>query len=77
MRRKELLALLDRRECFVCCAEVPEGRGVYHAFLGILTHQESCAEAVKEVSRDYSHSTRGRWNSRAKALGLLEDRRKS
>jgi hypothetical protein len=53
--------LADHRFCFACRAEVPAQAGVYHADLGILTHQGRCAERVEAERRTTDRSARGRW----------------
>jgi hypothetical protein len=73
--KSRLSDLVMRRICFVCGESVPErspdawrlsdAPGVYHAWYRILTHQGDCAEIVRQESRIFDRSARGRWRSPA------------
>jgi len=60
MTTRERRGLLHARTCFVCRTQIPACGGVYHAVLGILTHQGICDRAVVAAERTFDRSARGR-----------------
>jgi hypothetical protein len=86
--KRRLSDLVLRRICFVCGESVSErspnawrlsdAPGVYHAWYRILTHQGDCAEIVRQESRIYDRSARGRWRPPAQVrvrLRLIREAR--
>ena len=68
---------VNDRVCFVCGRSVPERAGVYHSSYGILAHDGRCSKRVRDESRTYEHSSRGRRRPCTEVLRRLEETRGS
>jgi hypothetical protein len=75
--RQERRRSLGERWCFVCGTVVPEGSGVAHMHLQILTHQGACSARVASEERVYDRSSRGRWRSLREVLERVRSHREA
>ena len=63
------------RTCFVCGEDVPDGEGVHHADLRIVTHLGACDARVHAERLVHDRSARGRWRPRAEVIARLREKR--
>ena len=69
--RQEQRRSLRDRWCFVCGTVIPEGAGVAHMHLRVLTHRGACSACVKSEERVYDRSARGRWRPPREVLARV------
>jgi len=62
---KVLTKAIRERICAVCFERVPEAKGIFHLYLGIIAHQGDCNDVVNSQEKDFSRSKRGRRKSAA------------
>lgn len=71
--KREARQLASRDICFVCLQ--PVRGGVYHAWLGCITHLGECQERMRAEYRVYDRSTRGRWRPVGEVLARIKAQR--
>lgn len=63
---------IDLENCFVCGKQPQKGNRLYHADVRILVCHFPCGDVVKQVSRDFSNSKRGKWRTPKEIKRLLK-----